>query len=84
MMRIKGSYVFGVCDGCDDVTPSDTVNLPHNGFFEARGAAGNIKFTDVKNAVKTKSFALNELSKFRVKKIWADGTTATGIVIYYY
>lgn len=79
----KGSYVFGVCNGCVDAALSDTVNLPHYGYFEARTAAGDVKFTDVNDNVKTMAFDALECSKFRVKRVWSTGTTATGIVIYY-
>ena len=73
----------GVCEGTDAVTPSNTVDLARPGFFEVTGA-GNVKFDPINGAAgQTRAFDAKECSKFKVKRIYAAGTTATGIVIYY-
>jgi hypothetical protein len=71
------------CRGTDDVVPSNTVDLVNPGYFEVTGA-GTVKFDPIKGAAgQTRSFDAKECSKFRVKRIYATGTTATGIKIYY-
>ena len=73
----------GVCNGTDDVTPSNTLDLPNPGYFSVTGA-GNVKFDPIiGSAGQTRAFASGEVSKFRAKRIYATGTTATGILIYY-
>lgn len=73
----------GVCNGIDAAVASNTVNLPNPGYFEVTGA-GNVKFDPVVGAAgQTRAFDAKECSKFRVKRIYVTGTTATGIVIYY-
>jgi len=73
----------GICDGTDDVTPSNTVDLPNKGYFKVTGA-GNVKFDPIYGATgQTRAYAAKETSEFRVKRIYATGTTATGIYIFY-
>lgn len=73
----------GVCNGTDAVTPSNTVDLTTPGYFEVT-VAGNVKFDPYVGAAgQTRAYDAKECSKFRVKRIYATGTTATGIVIYY-
>lgn len=74
----------GVCNGCDAVTPNNTKNLPNWGYIEVRGDAGTVKFDPVVGATgQTLTFASGECSKFRVKQVYATGTSATTIVVYY-
>jgi len=73
----------GVCNGTDACTPSNTDNLPNAGYFSVT-VAGNVKFDPIQGAAgQTRAFAAGETSKFRAKRIYATGTTATGIYIYY-
>ena len=75
-----------ICDGVEPAAPSNQSDLSHPGFFEVRGNAGNVKFDPVDPTApqgQTIAFAAGELSKFRVKRIYATGTLATGIVIYF-
>lgn len=73
----------GVCNGTDSCTPSNDNNLPHCGYFSVTGS-GNVKFDPIEGgAGQTRAFAADATSRFRVKKIYADGTTATGIYIYW-
>jgi hypothetical protein len=75
---------YTAAKGIDAVTPSNTVDLAHPGWFEVRGAAGTVKFDPVKGAAgQTLTFAQFELSKMQVKRIYTTGTTATTIVVYY-
>jgi hypothetical protein len=73
----------GVCNGTDDVTPSNTVDLPNPGYFKVTGA-GNVKYDPILGAAgQTDAFAAGGISLFRAKRIYATGTTATGIKVYY-
>lgn len=75
-----------ICDGVEPAGLSNTVDLPHPGFFEVRGNAGAVKFDPVDQTApqgQSMTFASGELSKFRVKRIYLTGTTATSIVIYF-
>ena len=74
----------GVCNGTDVVTPNNDADLSNPGYFEITGA-GNVKFDPVLGvAGQTRAFADGALSKFRVKRIYATGTTATGNIYIYY
>lgn len=74
----------GVCDGTDAAVTSNTVDLINPGYFAVTGNAGNVKFDPVEGtAAQTRAFEAKETSKFRVKRIYTTGTTATGIVIYF-
>lgn len=75
-----------ICDATEAAVHSNTVDLPHPGFFEVRGNAGTVKFDPVDQSCaqgQTLTMAAGELSKFRVKRIYATGTLATSIVIYF-
>lgn len=79
-MKVNSS----TCDGTDSAVTSDTADLAKPGYFDVRGNTGTVKFDPVEGAAgQTLTFAAGECSKFRVKKIYATGTTATGIQIYY-
>ncbi|MFZ4545871.1 MAG: spike base protein, RCAP_Rcc01079 family [Bacteroidales bacterium] len=73
----------GVCNGTDVAATSNTVDLPNPGYFEV-AVAGTVKFDPILGAAaQTRNFEAKECSKFRVKRIYVTGTSATGIVIYY-
>lgn len=74
----------GVAGGCLAVTPHDVNLLPHVGWFEVRGNAGNVAFVDAYgNASLVLAFDAKECSKVRVRQILSTGTTATDIYLYY-
>lgn len=85
-MQLSGSDGLeknGVCNGTDAAATSNTVDLPNPGYFEV-GVAGTVKFDPIiGTAGQTRSFDAKECSKFRVKRIYVTGTSATGIVVYY-
>lgn len=85
VVDVSGNNIeFGVATGCIAVTPHNTNLLPHIGWFEVRGNAGNVAFVDEDgNPSLVLAFDQKELSKFRVKQILATGTTATDIYLYY-
>jgi len=74
----------GVAGGCVAVTPHNTNLLPHVGWIEVRGAAGNVAVVDAYgNASLVLAFDVKEMSKMLVKQVLATGTTATDIYLYY-
>jgi hypothetical protein len=74
----------GLAGGCIAVTPHNTNLLPHVGWFEVRGNAGNVAFVDAYgNASLVLAYDVKESSKMRVRQILATGTTATDIYLYY-
>ena len=75
---------YGVPGGCVAVTPHNTNLLPHVGWIEVRGTAGNVALVDAYgNASLVLAFETKELSKMLVSKVLSTGTTATGIYLYY-
>lgn len=73
----------GVCNGTDEAVLSNTADLPNAGYFEVTGP-GNVKFDPIQGAAgQTRPFTAGAVSKFRVKRIYETGTTATGIYIHY-
>lgn len=74
----------GVPGGVVAVTPHNTNLLPHVGWIEVRGTAGNVAVVDAYgNASLVLAFDAKELSKMLVKQVLATGTTATDIYLYY-
>lgn len=74
----------GVADDEYDAVLSDTVDLAHPGWIQPLLLAGTIKYTTARGSVRTRAFDLKEVSPFRVKRVWSNGTTADmGIVVIY-
>jgi hypothetical protein len=73
----------GVMNGEIDASPSNTVDLPRPGFIRPLTAAGNIKYTTINGETRVAAFDLKETSLVKVKRVWVQDTTATGIVVYY-
>ena len=74
----------GVAGGCVAVTPHNTNLLPHVGWIEVRGAAGNVAVVDAYgNASLVLAFDVKEMSKMLVKQVLSAETTATDIYLYY-
>lgn len=70
----------GVTGGFD-ITPSDTVDLPNLAHGLLVGVAGAVKVTFQGGAVLViPLLAAGAFHKMKVKRVWATGTTATGIV----
>lgn len=62
------------------VTPSDTTDLPNGGCEAIMVAvAGNLKVTYVSGIIDTIGAAAGIWLPMNVKRIWATGTSATGI-----
>ena len=70
--------------GADAVTPSDTADLPRPGteYLMATGA-GTVKVTFTTGEVDTITLPANVWTRANVKRVWAGGTTATGIIAGY-
>lgn len=62
-----------------DVTPSDTADLPQVTKYLYAETAGDIRVTLKSGATLTLTTEANTGQPFRVKRVWATGTTATGI-----
>lgn len=65
------------------VTPSDATDLVNITRYIAISAAGTIKVTTMGGetvTIPSGAFAAGQLIPLRVSRIWATGTTATGIV----
>lgn len=77
--RLAGK--FGATDsGClFNFTASDSADLPYNTRALIVGVAGNVKLTDPDGNTDTFALPAGQLS-VRAQRIWATGTTATGLV----
>lgn len=73
------AYMPGPAQGGFAVTPSDTADLDIFTRAIRASGAGNIKITGVDGNTWTAAFLAGETRPIRAKRIWADGTTATGI-----
>lgn len=75
----------GVAQGRGVVTPNDGANLPAPGWIEVLGTAGDVKVDPViGTAGQIIAMSPNgTCTKFMVKRVYATGTTATSIVVYY-
>jgi len=71
-----------VCNGAYICTPADDVNLPQPGYFEV-ASDGDVHATTVNGEDITVTVTAGVCSRFRVKKIFDDATTASGIIIYW-
>lgn len=81
MAELKGLH--GVADQAYghvvSVTPNDSTDLAVMCQAIRATAAGNIKITCPSGATPTLAFAAAETRYVRATRIWATGTTATGI-----
>jgi len=68
-----------VGEGSVSITPSDTKDLDYPGCVLYADVAGNIHITGMNGMEDTISVAAGAPYPVRVKKLWATGTTATGI-----
>ncbi len=67
-----------------DLLKSDSADLPNPVMVQCKGNAGTIKFTDVAgNPPLTLNLAAGEMLNVQVSRVWATGTTATGLIGYY-
>jgi hypothetical protein len=64
-----------------NITPDDTADLP----FVSRGVnvagAGSLRITTVRGDIATLHVAAGIILPIRASRIWAAGTTATGIAV---
>ena len=65
--------------GVISVTPSDTVDLTKFARAIRANAAGTIKITCYDESFATLNFLAGETRAICARRIWATGTTATGI-----
>lgn len=68
-----------VGEGSYAVTPSNTKDLDYPGCVLYAQVAGDIHITGMNGMEDTISVAAGAPYPVRVKKLWATGTTATGI-----
>lgn len=68
---VKGAFV---------VTPNDSNDLSEVTISLYIGTAGNVKLTMQDNSVVTYTNLIAGRHPLRVKRVWATGTTATGII----
>jgi hypothetical protein len=61
------------------VTPSDSTDLAFVTRWIRANVAGTIKLTTKNGSTVTLNFAAGETRAIRASRIWATGTTATGI-----
>lgn len=67
-----------------DPLKSDSVDLPNPMMVQCKGNAGVIKFTDAAgNSPLTLTVAVGEVLNVQVARVWATGTTATGLIGFY-
>jgi hypothetical protein len=62
-----------------NITPADGTDLDNDTRMLIIGAAGNIKITDDKNITGTYPMPAGSFP-IRVRRVWQNGTTATGLV----
>ena len=65
----------GIINGTFPITLSDSVDCSQ-GYIKVKnnGAAGTIKYTTVLGDVDSDSFLAGQVSEFRVKRVWLNGT----------
>lgn len=74
----------GIGGGEDDAVLSDTVDLVNPGWMQPLTTSGTVKYTTEKGNEMSRQMDVKELSPFRVKRVWLNGTTAgMGIRIIY-
>jgi len=66
--------------GCFAVTPSDAVNLQEIPISLYIGTAGSLKVTMYDDSVVSYPAIAAGRHNLRVKRVWATGTSASGIV----
>ncbi|MBK8896651.1 MAG: hypothetical protein IPN66_05380 [Candidatus Competibacteraceae bacterium] len=67
-----------------DSLKSDSADLPVAMMVQCKGNAGAIKFTDAPgNSPLTLTVAAGEVLNVQIARVWATGTTATGLIGYY-
>jgi hypothetical protein len=68
-----------VGSGSYPITPSDTVDLQYPGAVITVTTAGTVKYTGINEMVDTITLADGGQIPALAKRVWATGTTATGI-----
>lgn len=63
------------------VTPNDSTDLPRAGRALNVAATGSVRLTTVDGTTDTVYVAAGVAFPVRARRIWATGTTATGIVV---
>ena len=66
-----------------EVTPDDDNDLPHVSRAINAGTAGKVKVTTAAGDTGVFTLVAGALFPVRVRRVWATGTTATGIVVFY-
>ncbi len=66
--------------GCYAITPSDTVDLQEVPISIYVGGAGSLKVTMYDDSVVTYPAIAAGRHNLRVKRVWATGTSATGLI----
>jgi hypothetical protein len=68
-----------VASGSYTITPSDTVDLPYPGAVITVTIGGTVKYTGINNMIDTITLADGGQIPAFARRVWATGTTATGI-----
>jgi hypothetical protein len=66
-----------------EVSPSDTNDLPNAGRAINVASSGTVRVTTIKGDIATVTIAAGIAFPIRAQRIWATGTTATGLVVLY-
>lgn len=78
---ITAAVEDGFMDAGFDVVPSDTIDLTYPTTYLWVGASGDVKVDLLKGGTVTlKAVQAGKLHKIKAKRVYATGTTATGIV----
>lgn len=75
------SYPVYISNDVIPITPSDTVDLV-DGVIECTGVTGTVAVRTTADFDRTYTIAAGGTLKCTVKKVYATGTTATGLVLY--
>lgn len=70
------------CTFGEAITPNDGADLANVSKEIFFGGAGTVKVTWLNGQEKTLTVVAGDLRAWRVKRIWATGTTATGIEVF--
>lgn len=83
-MDMFSNYAAGLespASHASEVSPSDTNDLANAGRAINVATAGTVRVTTVMGDIATITVVAGVAFPIRVKRIWATGTTATGLVV---
>ena len=74
------SYLHNLAKGGFNITPSDDADLPSTAYGIDIGADGDISFVTIDGSSITKTVTGGSILLYKVRKVNATGTTATGLI----